>query len=116
MEIVTKKFKNKKTGEVSSEIPLFEINDWEEIREEKNIKPNKKLPNKVKLYGEMWMRNNGDIIYVHNGVEGEPVRFNLQEHLPNHFNKIVETYGTNKGKIVRENVFYKVATIFERNL
>ena len=109
--IESKKFKNKYTGEIATQIPMMSMNDWEEVRDEK-VKVNKKLPEKVQLYGDMFMRNNGDIIYISNkgrGYETEPFRFNLQESSPRQFQKIVDTYGTKEGKKVREQTFYGIA-------
>ena len=115
MPMQSQKFKNKITGEIATQIPIMEIGDWEEVRDE-TIKANKKLPDRVQLYGQMWMRNNGDIIYVNSaGVEAEPIRFNLQKSVPKQFQKIVDTHGTKEGKKVREQTFYGVAKIFDSN-
>lgn len=109
--IESTKFRNKKTGEIATQIPLFEMNDWEELKEE--IKPEKKLPSKVQLYNQMWMRNNGEIIYVTSSGDYTPFKFNLKVSAPKQFQKIVDTYGTKEGKKVREQTFYGIAKLME---
>jgi hypothetical protein len=109
--IESTKFRNKITGEVRTQIPLFEMNEWEEVGAVK--KESKKLPSKVQLYGQMWMKNNGDIVYVNSGVETRPFKLNLQKQAPKMYKKIVESYDTKEGKEVRERAFYAIARTLE---
>lgn len=110
--IESTKFRNKITGEIATQIPIMEMNDWEKVGEEK---PDKKLPPRVQLYNEMWMRNNGDIIYVDkNGFEAEPFSFNLKKSAPKQFKKIVDSFGTKDGKKVREQTFMGIASLMEK--
>ena len=112
MVITSKQFRHIKTGKIATQIPLMEINEWEEVRS-KDIKSNKKLPKRVQLYDQMWMRNNGDIIYYTGTYETEPFRLNLQESAPKQYQRIIDTYGTSEGKKVRKQTFYGVAKMIK---
>lgn len=113
MSITSRKFRHKVTGEIVTQVPLMQLNQYEEVRDD-NVVENKKLPNRIQLMNQMWMKNNGDIVYVTSAGEYQPIRLNLQTSAPKMFSEIVRTHGTSEGKAIRERAFYAIAKTLQR--
>ena len=112
------KFRNKHTGEIAEQIPIFEMDDWEEVRgpDNKVMPKSKKLKGPVKLYGQMHMKPNGDIVYISGGgYESRPFDLNLQESAPKAYKSIIDTYGKSNGAETREKVYLAIAKTLDKN-
>jgi len=111
----SKKFRHKVTGEIATQIPLMEMNEWEEVRDPR-IVDNKKVKKPIQLSGQMFMQSNGDIVYINSaGVVVKPFELNLKISAPKMYKAIIDTHGTKKGVEVRKRAFYAIAKTLEKN-